>query len=116
MNEINLIEDYKKTNKNQRGKLYKELSDQNIEIKFAGHLNSNDYQSIDSSIKTMKDKLSLSKKEALEYENDILDIAKLLKNYEAIKDKFSEIEKKVQEIKEKIQGINLEIDRLENQK
>lgn len=116
MNDINQIEDYKKTNKNQRGKLYKELSDQNIEIKFAGHLNSNDYQSIDSSIKTMKDKLSLSKKEALEYENDILDIAKLLKDYEGIKDKFSELEKKVQEIKEKIQGINLEIDRLENQK
>lgn len=114
MTEINKTEDKKRKNKSQRGILHRELNDQNIEIKFAGHLSPNEYESVGS--KTMKDKLILSKKEVVEYKDKILETARLLKDYEILKIKFSDLEEKVEEIKKKLQSINLEIDKLENQK
>lgn len=114
MTNIDKNEEEKRKNKNQRGSLHKELNEQNIEIKFKGHLNPNDYEAVGS--KTMRDKLILSKKEVLEYKDNILETARILREYEILKVKFSELEKKIQEIKEKIQSVNLELDKQENQK
>ena len=114
--EINTLEKNKVENRSKRAKIYKELNEKNLEIKFRGHLDNTEYQYIDSSIEKLKEKLNHSKEEVYNYQNDIFDCARLLQDFEETKRNFNDVKEKFEEIKDQIKLYKSKIDKLEEEK